>query len=142
MIRKISLDDEKQYNELGQELNENFSKLFDLNNELSKDYSHIYIYQIDNKLAGFIHIQQSFDEVDIINIITSKQYRNQHIATKLINYCIETHNLKALNLEVNINNPAVNFYLKNGFKIIRKIPKYYNNDDAYFMKRVIKWKMF
>ena len=25
MIRKISLDDEKQYNELGQELNENFS---------------------------------------------------------------------------------------------------------------------
>ena len=32
MIRKISLDDEKQYNELGQELNENFSKLFDLNN--------------------------------------------------------------------------------------------------------------
>jgi len=138
MIRKISLDDEKQYNELGQELNENFSKLFDLNNELSKDYSHIYIYQIDNKLAGFIHIQQSFDEADIINIITSKQYRNQHIATKLINYCIETHNLKALNLEVNINNPAVNFYLKNGFKIIRKIPKYYNNDDAYFMKRVIK----
>ena len=142
MIRKISLDDEKQYNELGQELNENFSKLFDLNNELSKDYSHIYIYQIENKLAGFIHIQQSCDEADIINIITSKQYRNQHIATKLINYCIETHNLKALNLEVNINNPAVNFYLKNGFKIIRKIPKYYNNDDAYFMKRVIKWKMF
>ena len=142
MIRKISLDDEKQYNELGQELNENFSKLFDLNNELSKDYSHIYTYQIDNKLAGFIHIQQSFDEADIINIITSKQNRNQHIATKLINYCIEKHNLKALNLEVNINNPAVNFYLKNDFKIIRKIPKYYNNDDAYFMKRVIKWKMF
>ena len=49
MIRKISLDDEKQYNELGQELNENFSKLFDLNNELSKDYSHIYIYQIETK---------------------------------------------------------------------------------------------
>ena len=24
------------------------------------------------------------------------------------------------------------------FKIIRKIPKYYNNNDAYFMKRVIK----
>ena len=23
-------------------------------------------------------------------------------------------------------------------KKIRKIPKYYNNDDAYFMKRVIK----
>ena len=79
-----------------------------------------------------------FDEADIINIITCKQYRNQHIATKLIDYCIEKHNLKALNLEVNINNPAVNFYLKNGFKIIRKIPKYYNNDDAYFMKRVIK----
>ena len=94
--------------------------------------------QIDNKLSGFIHIQQSFDEADIINIITCKQYRNQHIATKLIDYCIEKHNLKALNLEVNINNPAVNFYLKNGFKIIRKIPKYYNNDDAYFMKRVIK----
>ena len=27
---------------------------------------------------------------------------------------------------------------QNGFKIIRKIPKYYNNNDAYFMKRVIK----
>ena len=142
MISKISLANEKEYNELGQELNENFSKIFDLNNELSKNYSHIYVYQIDNKLSGFIHIQQSFDEDDIINIITCKQYRNQHIATKLIDYCIEKHNLKALNLEVNINNPAVNFYLKNGFKIIRKIPKYYNNNDAYFMKRVIKWKMF
>ena len=50
MISKISLANEKEYNELGQELNENFSKIFDLNNELSKNYSHIYIYQIDNKL--------------------------------------------------------------------------------------------
>ena len=49
MISKISLANEKEYNELGQELNENFSKIFDLNNELSKNYSHIYIYQIDNK---------------------------------------------------------------------------------------------
>ena len=59
------------------------------------------------------------------------------VGSKLIDYCINKYHFKALNLEVNINNPAVLFYQNLGFKIVRKIPNYYNNSDAYFMKMII-----
>ena len=80
----------------------------------------------------------SFDEADIVDIIVQKEYRNQGIGSSLINYSIKENKLKKLNLEVkesNIN--AIRFYESLNFKKIRTIKKYYGNENAYFMIKMI-----
>src|SRR5574344_2018458 len=136
MISELSLLDEIKYNSLGLELNEKFAYLFSLKNYLNKPYNKLYGYKINNFLVGFVHFQISFNEADIINIVVDKNYRKQNIATKLINYGISKNNLKAINIEVKRSNPAVKFYEKLDFKIIRTIKNYYEDNDAYFMKKV------
>ena len=73
MIQKIEFSDQDEYYNLGLELNKNFKQLFNLNELLSKDYNKIYTYKINNKLIGFIHLQVSFEEADIVNIIVDKE---------------------------------------------------------------------
>lgn len=137
MIRNITVNDINIYNKLGKELNKDFSNLFDLNKELNNKYNKIYVYDLDGLIIGFIHIIVSFDVADIINIVVDQKYRNKGYGKELIDYVIKNNNLEELNIEVRKSNKAVNFYLNNGFKIIREIPNYYNNEDAYFMKKVI-----
>lgn len=137
MIDKISLNHEKEYYHLGSKLNDNFTYLFNLEQTLNKPYNYIYGYFENNKLLGFIHIILTIDEADIVNIVVDDYYRKKGIGKKLVEYTIKKFNLKALNLEVRQSNEAVIFYQKMGFKIVRKIPNYYHNEDAYFMKKTI-----
>lgn len=137
MIDRVSLDFKTDYDRLGYKLNSNFAYLFNLKETLNKPYNYIYGYYEDNILVGFIHIILTSNEADIINIVVDDYYRKKGIGSKLIDYCLKKHDLKALNLEVKENNSAVDFYKKLGFKIVRKIPKYYHDQDALFMKKVI-----
>ena len=137
MIRKINLNDSYYYNELGLLINNDFTKLFNLEDVLKYDYNKIYVYEENGLILGFIHIKQSFEEADIINICVNKEHRRKKIGTKLINYVIKTDDIKELNIEVRKSNPAVLFYINNDFKIIREIPNYYGDEDAYFMKKTI-----
>lgn len=136
MIRNICIEDKDKYYELGNELSDNFNVLFDLYKELSNKYNKIYVYELNNEIIGFIHVLISFDSADIINIIIDNKYRNKGYAKELIEYTVNNNNLKELNIEVRKSNNAVSFYLKLGFKIIREIPNYYQNENAYFMKKV------
>lgn len=137
MIRKIDIGDEEDYYQLGLELNSEFNKLFNLPELLNKEYNYIYVYEDNKKILGFIHIQKSFDEADIINIVVGPNYRKRNIGKSLINYAIRINSLSILNIEVRTHNPAVDFYKILGFKIYRTIKKYYPNDDAYFMKKEV-----
>lgn len=137
MIRKIELSDQDYYYKLGEYLNFDFKKLFNLDEIINKKYNYLYVYEENNQVQGFIHLQQSFEEADIINIVVNKANRNKHIATLLIDYAINKNNLKILNVEVRTKNPAVDFYKKLDFIIYRTINNYYENDNAYFMKKVI-----
>ena len=137
MIRNITINDEEIYNHLGNLLNNDFTSLFDLKKELDNKYNKIYVYELNNKVIGFIHILISFNSADIINIVINEDYRNNGYGKELIDYAIKDNDLKELNIEVRKSNKAVNFYLNNDFKIIREIPNYYQNEDAYFMKKVI-----
>ena len=138
MIRELTLDDNLTYLNFGRELSPNFIKSYDLKYVLLQDYNKVYGYFLNDNLVGFIHIQISIDEADIVNIIVEEKHRCLGIGRKLIDYVIEKHNLKALNLEVREDNSAINFYEKLGFKIYRTIPNYYSDKtNAKFMKKVI-----
>lgn len=138
MINKISEEYELDYYSLGSKLNSNFSYLFNLKETINKPYNYIYGYFVNDKLIGFIHIIETKEEADIVNIVVDNYYRKKGIGKKLIEYVIKRFKFNALNLEVRKSNPAVDFYKKMGFEIIRTIPNYYHEEDAYFMKKVIE----
>lgn len=122
---------------LGTLLNRDYSRLYDeesLNNGVNKTFLCV----DDNKLIGFIHIQDLIDEIDIINIIISEENRRKGYASKLIEYVINYANNKKIILEVsdqNIN--AINLYKKYNFIEINKRKGYYNGIDAIIMEK--KW---
>ena len=123
---------------LGKIVNEDFEKLFKINN-LNRTEK-IYVYLYDNKVTGFIHISSNYEIIDILNIVVDPKYEKQGIGTKLLNYIIKKKDTIAskIMLEVREDNlKAINFYQKNHFTIIAKRQNYYKNKDALIMERNI-----
>ena len=123
---------------LGKIVNEDFEKLFKINNVNRTEKIYVYLY--DNKVTGFIHISSNYEIIDILNIVVDPKYEKQGIGTKLINYIIKKKDTIAskIMLEVREDNlKAINFYQKNHFTIIAKRQNYYKNKDALIMERNI-----
>jgi ribosomal-protein-alanine N-acetyltransferase len=137
MISSISLNDIDSFNRLGKELNDNFNNLFILDDLLNSEYDRVYGYYLDNILIGFIHINILYENMDIINIIIDKEYRNKGYGKELLDYVISSNkDINSIMLEVReSNNNAIDFYKKNNFKIINVRKNYYGNENALIMKR-------
>lgn len=120
---------------LGSLLNRDYSRLYDeesLNNGVNKTFLCVE----NEKLIGFVHIQDLIDEIDIINIVVSEEHRRKGYASKLIEYVINYANNKRIILEVsdqNIN--AINLYKKYNFIKINRRKGYYNGIDAIIMEK-------
>ena len=138
MIRKMLPSDYNSTYKLGAQLNINYAKLNKLDDIVNDNNQKVYVYIINNNVVGFLHITISFDEADIVDIITSEEYRNHGIGNSLISYAIKDNNLKKINLEVRESNKiAIEFYQKMNFKKVRIIKKYYGTEDAFFMVKEI-----
>lgn len=138
MIRKMLPSDYSLIYKLGSQLNINYAKLNKLDDIINDNNQKVYVYIINNNVVGFLHITISFDEADIVDIITSKEYCNHGIGNSLISYAIKDNNLKKINLEVRESNKiAIEFYQKMNFKKVRIIKKYYGSEDAFFMVKEI-----
>ena len=139
MIREPNTLDIPRINELGSLLEENFSKVYSINEMLEDHVSKVYVYEMDDMIVGFIIATDLTETCDILSLIVDPKYRNKKIATNLINYLISEldENLKLITLEVRANNKvAINLYDKFGFEVVNVRKKYYaNGDDAYLMAR-------
>ena len=83
MIRKIITSDFPIVYKLGEEINENYSHVYNLTSIINDNNQIIYVYIINNAVVGFIHLTVSFDEADIVDIITDlppPQPSTQHTA--------------------------------------------------------------
>ena len=139
MIREaISNDLESIYN-LGSLLHPNYRIINNLKDLLNNNIHHLFVYELDNKIVGFIHYTKLYNSVDLVDIVVEEKYQNQKIGTNLIDYIITNLEINdRIYLEVNTNNQkAINLYQKFGFKIINIRKNYYGIDDAYVMERVI-----
>lgn len=120
---------------LGSLLNHNYANLYD-EQSLNKDVNKTFLYVDDDKLVGFIHIQDLNGEVDIINIVIDENYRRHGYASKLIEYVINYASNRPIFLEVNDQNTnALNLYKKYGFTEINRRKGYYNGIDAIIMEK-------
>lgn len=133
MISNYQLSDINEISNLGLELNNNFKKLYNLNN--LPDLENIIIYKKDNKVLGFLHYLDNLDDVEIINLIIKTENRNQNIASLLIDYLLSQVD-KRIVLEVRENNlPAIMLYTKFNFSIINTRKNYYGNENGIVMER-------
>ena len=141
MIRKATIYDNKEINKLGLLLNPKYDKLFILSDILNEKFSQIYVYEIENKIVGFLHATVLYETIDIINIIVDPKYRKQHIASNLFDYMLSEapDSVELITLEVNEDNKtAISFYKKFGFEIVNIRKGYYHGQDAYLMGRKIR----
>ncbi len=139
MIREATIEDLDALNDLGLILRSDYARIFNIEEILNQDYAHIYVYCIDDKIVGFLHVEEHFEIMDIINIVVSPEYRRKGIATALFNYALgDTAALKVM-LEVkNTNDEALKLYQNWGFVTINIRKNYYESADALIMERKIR----
>ena len=137
MINSITINYKKQFINLGLQVNDKFDKLFSLDNILNDSNNILFGYFEHDELRGFIHLIKLVDELEIINIVVDKKYRNQGIGSKLLEYVFSNvDGIKNVFLEVNVNNKnAIKLYEKYDFKLINIRNNYYGNDDCYVMRK-------
>lgn len=99
-----------------------------------------YVIKEGEKNIGYGGFTKAMDEVSLVNLAISQDYRRKGIATKLLSHLIKMakeKNVEKMFLEVRRKNiPAISFYHKNGF-IERGIRRGYYEDreDAIIMGR-------
>lgn len=136
MIREYDSSDISFIDFIGEQIKENFVNKYDVINIKNIDYASLFVYVDDNIVKGFIHIEDHFDFIDIINIAVDKNYQHEGIGSKLLEYVINLN--KRIILEVRSSNTnAIKLYTKYGFKNINIRKNYYGNEDAIVMERSI-----
>lgn len=100
-----------------------------------------WIIETDQKLIGYLMLRFGTNEIDLINIAILPQYQKRGIGTSLLNHFLNQIPPKtSVFLEVERGNfPAINLYLKSGFKKIGIRQNYYQNgSDALVMQLTTK----
>ena len=140
MIREVTKKDYERIYELGNLLHTDYKKLYDLDKLEKEFYFKLYVYCIKDLVVGFIMANVMPDFVDIIDLVVDVDYRNQKVATNLVDYLISIlKETQKIFLEVSVDNePAIKLYQKFGFEVINTRKKYYNDlIDAYVMERLL-----
>lgn len=110
---------------------------------LEEDYrnSKYFIIKQNEDILGFVGIRIVFEEMEIINIVTRIDKREQGIASNLLSYIMKyanSNNLERINLEANEKNiKAINLYKSFGFIEVGRREKYYNGENAILMTAYI-----
>lgn len=136
MVSNYSLEDINKINELGKQLNLNFKKLFHI--EKINPTEKILVFKERHIIKGFLHYNINYETVEILNIIVDKEYRNNKIATLLLDNLITIipKDIKNIILEVREDNiPAIELYKKFNFEQINIRKNYYNGKNAIVMER-------
>ena len=96
-------------------------------------YSKVIVYKQDNDIKGILVYDEIYDRIEIDYILVLEEYRKKGIGTELLKYFNNNQNIS---LEVRKSNiVAIEFYKKNGFRVVAKREKYYNGEDALLMCR-------
>lgn len=136
MIRKINKNDFDKITNLGLEYDKEFSNHYNLDIYLNNDVYNAIVFE-NESIQGFTIYTKIDSHIDIELIYVDKLFRNQKIATQMLEF-LEKNNEEIM-LEVAVDNiPALNLYKKMGYKVISERKGYYQGVDALVMKKVIK----
>ena len=137
IIRKYQESDIKGIIRLGKNLHDDYKFNLDV-------FSSCMVCEQNGEIVGFITYSIIYDRAEIVDAYVDARYRRKKYGSRLLGKIIDEckkHNCNNITLEVNqLNQPALNFYYKYGFKIVSNKARYYNNgrDDAYVMELEMK----
>ncbi|MBQ3021037.1 MAG: GNAT family N-acetyltransferase [Bacilli bacterium] len=135
MVNICNVNDKKRIIELGTLINQNFSKVNNIE-ELIKE-NNIIGYYDEDYLVGFIIFNKLYEVIDLLYIVVDPIYRRKNIGSILLEYLINNFIFEKIILEVRCDNVnAIKLYKKYNFKIINIRKKYYENKDAYVMELI------
>ena len=143
MIRKMTIDDLDQVMIIEKEAFNEHWKRKDFEYEIDKnEFSHMYVYEENEKILGIIGYYILFDDAQVTTIAVLKEAREKNIATKMMEFMIESCNkmmCSQLSLEVRKSNQkAINLYKKFDFIEMNIRKAYYEDgEDAIFMMRAL-----
>ncbi|OGT47927.1 MAG: ribosomal-protein-alanine N-acetyltransferase [Gammaproteobacteria bacterium RIFCSPHIGHO2_12_FULL_38_11] len=97
------------------------------------DHYYNWIIRDNNKPAGFITVKNNHDHWEIMQIVIDKNYQQQGLATKLVEYTIKQAkklSVEKIQLEVRRSNTAaISLYQKCGFQKVGIRKKYYKDGE-------------
>ncbi|WP_320033325.1 N-acetyltransferase [Halarcobacter sp.] len=125
-------------------------KLFELENKvfkgdimmmkLSSFYYHVeknflYKVEVDKQIVGYILWLKRKRFFRLYSLAVLEEFRKLGLATKLLDFSLEKLKKKDLQLEVRVSNEkAIKLYEKYGFKKVKILEKYYENEDGVLMR--------
>ena len=109
---------------------------------IQNPFSKYLVYLKENEVIGFCYYYEIYDRLEIAYIFVKDEFRNNKIASRLLEYLIEDNKEKEnITLEVNENNySALKLYKKFNFKEVAKREKYYANENGILMELKLKDK--
>jgi len=97
--------------------------------EFHKDYSAIYIYELNNYIIAYMIIWDIIDIVEVVTFAVDEPYQNQGIGSIFLQNILSEYINHTWVLEVNESNiKAINIYKSFNFKDIGIIKNYYGNN--------------
>lgn len=134
IIDKMSIDD---LDSIKTVLQNEFDEFWNYNvfkDELKNENSYYIIAKLENNIVGFGGIWKAVDDVHITNIVVRKKFRKLGIGNVILEHLIKIgrniQDINSITLEVNSKNtPAINLYLKFGFKKVGLRKNYYGLDE-------------
>ena len=106
-----------------------------------ENFKYKYSYIENDTLKGYVILEETIDDVNIVDVFTYEEYRRQGVSENIFKYIMNYYKDKKnrLMLEVRSKNiPAVSLYEKLGFKCIYVRKNYYKDDDALIMEVKLK----
>jgi ribosomal protein S18 acetylase RimI-like enzyme len=91
----------------------------------------VYGYFDGKKILGVIGVEINEHSSEVVFLIVNPTYQSKGIGKNLMKF-VEEKAPKKVILDVLIKNPAVGFYKKIGYKILKE------RNDKYFMEKVLK----
>ncbi len=91
--------------------------------------SHLFLAVDQARTVGFAMVRGVADEEELLLIAVDPVARRQGIARLLVDAALDnarTKNRDRLFIEVRVNNPAIDFYHKLGFRPVGQRPNYYS----------------
>ena len=142
-IQELALEYINDILDIENELNIHILSKENILKDLENSHFKYFIAKYEDYIVGYTSISY-IEDLEIESIAIRKDYQRFGIGNLLLNYIFEfskLNSVKDIFLEVrSSNSPALNLYLKNGFKKVNIRKNYYNdtNEDAIILKKVMR----
>ncbi len=97
----------------------------------------IFKLEVDKKIVGYCLWLKRKEYYRLYSFAILQEFQGRGLASELLEFSLKNLNKSKFELEVRVSNKtAIKLYERFGFKIVKTLENYYENEDGYKMVRV------